>query len=99
MNIKACELEKYMKKKGKNFCLSSNYLLKLIQEHINNDQGQALLALVIHGLVLLSKIKGYIDADVIKLFKKIQYHVNPIPTILVETIRSMKHCRKEGRKI
>ena len=29
MDVKACELEKYMKEKGNNYCLSSDYLLKL----------------------------------------------------------------------
>ena len=37
MDIKACELEKYIKEKGNNYCLSSDYLLKLIQDHTNND--------------------------------------------------------------
>ena len=37
MNIKSYKFEKYMKEKGNNCYLSSNYLLKLIQEHINSD--------------------------------------------------------------
>ena len=97
MDVKACELEKYMKEKGNNCCLSSDYLLKFIQEHINSEKGQAMLALAIYGLVIFPKVKGYIDGDVIKLFEKIQHHVNPIPTILAETIRSLNHCRREGK--
>ena len=37
MGIQACELEKYLKDKGNNCCLSSDYLLKLIQEHIDSE--------------------------------------------------------------
>ena len=97
MDVKACELEKYIKEKGNNHCLSSDYLLKFIQENVDNKQGQTMLALAIYGLVLFPKVKGYIDGDVIKLFEKIQHHVNPIPTILAETIRSLNHCRREGK--
>ena len=86
-----------MKEKGNNYCLSSDYLLKFIQEHINSEKGQAMLALAIYGLVLFPKVKGYIDGDVIKLFEKIQHHVNPIPTILAETIRSLNHYKREGK--
>ena len=59
MDVKACELEKYMKEKGNNCYLSFDYLLKFIQEHINNEKWQAMLALAIYGLVLFSKVKGY----------------------------------------
>ena len=86
-----------MKEKGNNHYLSSNYMLKFIQENINNEQGQTMLALTIYRLVLFPKMNGYINGDLIKLFKKIQYHVNPITIILVEIIRSLNHCRREGK--
>ena len=97
MDIKVCELDKHMKEKGNNCYLPSDYLLKLIQEHVNSERGQAMLALAIYGLVVFPKVKGHIDGDVIKLFEKIQHHVNPVPTILAETIRSLNHCRREGK--
>ena len=66
--------------------------------HINSEKGQAMLALAIYRLVLFPKVKGYIDSDLIKLFEKIQHHVNPILTILAEMIRSLNHCRREEKR-
>ena len=77
MNVKACELEKYMKEKGNNHCLSFDYLLKFIQENIDNEQGQPMLALGIYRLILFLKVKGYIDGDVIKLLRKFNIMLIP----------------------
>ena len=56
-----------------------------------------MLALIIYRLVLFPKMKGHIDGDVIKLLEKIYHHVNLVPPILVKTIRSLNHCRKERK--
>ena len=56
-----------------------------------------MLTLVIYGLKLFFKVKRYIDGDVIKLFDKIQHHVNLILMILAKTIESLNHCMWEEK--
>ncbi|KAE8676108.1 ATP-dependent zinc metalloprotease FTSH 4 [Hibiscus syriacus] len=44
----------------------------------------------------LAKTLGYIDAAVVELFEQLPKRVNPAPTILAETFRSLNHCRRTG---
>ena len=57
-----------------------------------------MLTLPIYGLILFSKVKGYIDGYMIELFEKIQHYLNPILMILVEIIMSLNHYRMEGKR-
>ncbi|KAE8685239.1 hypothetical protein F3Y22_tig00111099pilonHSYRG00050 [Hibiscus syriacus] len=41
-------------------------------------------------------ILGCIDAAVVELFEQLPKRVNPAPTILAETFRSLNHCRRAG---
>ena len=48
-------------------------------------------------LVFFHKVKRYIDGDMIKLFKNIQHHVNPIPMTLAKMTRSLNHFKRKGK--
>ncbi|KAE8714899.1 Detected protein of unknown function [Hibiscus syriacus] len=50
----------------------------------------------LYGLIIFPKILGCIDAAVLELFEQLPKQVNPAPTILAETFRSLNHCRRAG---
>ncbi|KAE8678144.1 hypothetical protein F3Y22_tig00111440pilonHSYRG00048 [Hibiscus syriacus] len=50
----------------------------------------------LYGLIIFPKILGCIDATVLELFEQLPKQVNPAPTILAETFRSLNHCRRAG---
>ncbi|KAL4366306.1 hypothetical protein GQ457_05G019290 [Hibiscus cannabinus] len=60
-----------------------------------------MFALSIYGLVIYPKSLGYINDAVMELFDSPSKGVNLVPTILVETFRSLNACKKarEGRFI
>ncbi|KAG8480463.1 hypothetical protein CXB51_024691 [Gossypium anomalum] len=54
-----------------------------------------LFALAIYGLVIFPKVLGHIEVAVVDFFEKLKQGINPIPTILVETFRSLSSCRRK----
>ena len=56
-------------------------------------------ALAIYGLVIFSRILGYIKMAVVDTFEQIQHGSNPSLVILAETFRSLNYYRRnqEGR--
>ncbi|MFQ6658099.1 hypothetical protein Gotur_027511 [Gossypium turneri] len=55
-----------------------------------------LFALAIYGLVVFPKVLGHIEVAVVDFFKKLGQRINPVPTILAETFRSLNACRRKG---
>ncbi|MBA0783874.1 hypothetical protein Gotri_001520, partial [Gossypium trilobum] len=53
-------------------------------------------ALSIYGLVIFPKALGHIDDAVLDLFDRLDKKATPIPTILVETFKSLSACRRTG---
>ncbi|MFQ6643282.1 hypothetical protein Gotur_017164 [Gossypium turneri] len=53
-------------------------------------------ALSIYGLVVFPKALEHVDEAVSDLFDRLDKRVTPIPTILVETFRSLNMCRRVG---
>nr|XP_012466345.1 unnamed protein product [Gossypium raimondii] len=53
-------------------------------------------ALSIYGLVVIPKALGHIDEAVTDLFDRLDKGVTPVPTILVETFKSLNECRRVG---
>ncbi|MBA0670836.1 hypothetical protein Goklo_025115, partial [Gossypium klotzschianum] len=53
-------------------------------------------ALSIYGLVVFPKALGHIDEAVTDLFDRLDKRVTPVSTILEETFRSLKACRRAG---
>ncbi|MFQ6648547.1 hypothetical protein Gotur_020833 [Gossypium turneri] len=51
------------------------------------------LALSIYGLVVFPKALGHVDEAVSDLFDRLDKRVTLIPSILVETFRSLSACR------
>ncbi|MBA0753862.1 hypothetical protein Gogos_021206 [Gossypium gossypioides] len=55
-----------------------------------------LFALAIYRLVIFPKVIGHIKVTIVDFFKKLRQGINPVPTILAETFRSLSCCRRKG---
>ncbi|KAG8500631.1 hypothetical protein CXB51_004478 [Gossypium anomalum] len=56
-----------------------------------------LFALAIYGLVIFLKVLGHLEVAVFDFFERLKQGVNPVPTILAETFRSLSTCRRVGK--
>ncbi|KAE8672984.1 hypothetical protein F3Y22_tig00111832pilonHSYRG00073 [Hibiscus syriacus] len=72
------------------------YIKQLMKNHPDEWKTIDLFALGLYGLIIFSKTLGCIDAAVVELFEQLSRRVNPTPTILGETFRSLNHCRRTG---
>ncbi|MBA0760030.1 hypothetical protein Gotri_022823 [Gossypium trilobum] len=68
--------------------------------HIDNNHPDILkrvdlFALVVYGLIVFLKVLGHIEVAVVDFFENLRQGINPIPTILAETFRSLNNCRKK----
>ncbi|KAG8503089.1 hypothetical protein CXB51_000893 [Gossypium anomalum] len=55
-----------------------------------------LFALAIYGLIAFPKVLRYVKVAVVDFFEKLRQGINPVPTILAETFRSISSCRRKG---
>ncbi|KAG8482704.1 hypothetical protein CXB51_023966 [Gossypium anomalum] len=56
-----------------------------------------LFTLAIYGLVIFPRVLGHLEVAVFDFFERLKQGVNPIPTILAETFRSLSTCRRVGK--
>ena len=82
--------------KGKNECVQCDFFERYIIENNNDDRVKDIFALVVYGTLIFPQSLGYIDAAVVDLIEHIDNQANPIPAILVETIRSLNYYRRKG---
>ncbi|MBA0638595.1 hypothetical protein Godav_029323 [Gossypium davidsonii] len=55
-----------------------------------------MFALAIYGLIVFPKFLGHVEVAIVDFFEKLKQGINPVPTILAETFRSLNACRKKG---
>ena len=84
------------KLKGKNECVQCDFLERYIIKNNNDDQVKDIFALVVYGTLIFPQSPGYIDVAIFALIEQIDNQVNPVPAIIVETIRSLNYCRRKG---
>ncbi|KAL1175051.1 hypothetical protein V6Z11_A04G061200 [Gossypium hirsutum] len=87
--------EKQIKKKNEISCIPWFSLRDLVLNHPDILKRVNLFALAIYGLVVFLKVLGHIEVAVVDFFEKLKQGINPIPTILVETFRSLSNCRRK----
>ncbi|MBA0842585.1 hypothetical protein Goarm_002405, partial [Gossypium armourianum] len=85
-----------IKQKGDSKCIPWKNLKDLILAHPDTKKKVDVFALSIYGLVVFSKALGHVNEAVTDLFDRLDKRVTPVPTILVETFRSLNACRKAG---
>ena len=54
---------------------------------------------MVYGTLIFSQSLGYIDAAVVNLIEQIDNQVNLVPTIIIETVRSLNHLEGKGKEI
>ena len=88
--------EKQINKKNEVSCIPWFSLRELVQNHQDTLRRIDLFALAIYGLVVFPKVLGHIEVAVVDFFEKLRQRINPVPTIFVETFRSLNACRRKG---
>ncbi|MBA0673424.1 hypothetical protein Goklo_029747, partial [Gossypium klotzschianum] len=86
-----------IKQKGDSKCIPCKSLKDLILAHLDTKKRVDVFPLSIYGLVVFPKALGHVDKVVTDLFDWLDKRVTPVPTILVETFRSLNACRKAGK--
>ncbi|XP_052887627.1 uncharacterized protein LOC128296451 [Gossypium arboreum] len=88
--------EKQIKKKNEISCIPWFSLRDLVLNHPDILKRVNLFTLAIYGLVVFPKVLGHIEVAVVDFFEKLKQGINPIPTILAETFRSLSSCKRKG---
>ncbi|KAG8480394.1 hypothetical protein CXB51_025097 [Gossypium anomalum] len=70
----------------------------LVLNHLDILKRVNLFALAIYGLVVFPKVLGHIEVAVVDFFEKLKQGINPIPTILAETFKSLSSCRRKWER-
>ncbi|MBA0792758.1 hypothetical protein Gohar_017230, partial [Gossypium harknessii] len=70
------------------------WMIDLGQNHPDILKKIDLFALPIYVLIVFPKVLGHIKVDVVDFFEKLRQEINPAPTILAETFRSLSSRRK-----
>ncbi|KAG8500522.1 hypothetical protein CXB51_002659 [Gossypium anomalum] len=89
--------EKKIKKKNETFCIPWSSLRESVLSHPDILKRVNLFALAIYGLVIFARVLGHLEVAVFDFFERLKQGVNPIPTILAETFRSLSTCRRVGK--
>ncbi|KAG8482712.1 hypothetical protein CXB51_024417 [Gossypium anomalum] len=89
--------EKQIRKKNETICIPWSSLRELVLSHPDILKRVNLFALAIYGLVIFPRVLGHLEVAVFDFFERLKQGVNPIPTILAETFRSLSTCRRVGK--
>ncbi|MBA0770398.1 hypothetical protein Gotri_019043 [Gossypium trilobum] len=73
-------------------------LLRVDNNHPDTLKRVNLFALAIYELIFFPKVLGHIEVAVVDFFEKLRQGINPVPTILAETFRSLSSCRRKGEE-
>ena len=82
--------------KRKNECVQCDFLERYVVENNDDDRVIDVFALVVYDTLIFPQSPGYIDVAVVDLIEQIDSQINPVPTIIAETIRSLNYYRRKG---
>ena len=97
MNINASILDSKPKQKGRNEYVQYDFLKEYILKNNDDDRVMDMFALIVYGVMIFSQSSRYVDATIIDLIKQMDNEVNPVPAIVVETIKSLNYYRRKGK--
>ncbi|KAG8492382.1 hypothetical protein CXB51_009625 [Gossypium anomalum] len=89
--------EKQIRKRNETICIPWSSLRELVLSHPDILKTVNLFALAIYGLVIFPKVLRHLEITVFDFFERLKQGVNPVPTILAETFRSLSTCRRVGK--
>lgn len=79
-------------------CILKEILFRFIQRNIAEESGRKVFPLVIYGLIIFPIVQGHIELDIMYFFDRVYFGgIYAIYSILVETFRSLNHCRKNPK--
>jgi len=96
LHITTAEVEKHATTRGNLLGLPADFLYKkavFFDEVSSADAFDAVLALLIYGLVLFPNVDNFIDVNAIQIFLS----KNPVPTLLADTYHSIHERTLAGR--
>ncbi|KAG8500114.1 hypothetical protein CXB51_004252 [Gossypium anomalum] len=98
--INNIQFDKIYMKEPKPMTFKKN-LRESVLNHPDTLKRVNLFALAIYGLVIFPRVLGHLEVAVFDFFERLKQGINPVPTILAETFRSLNSCRKieKGRFI
>ncbi|MFQ6656708.1 hypothetical protein Gotur_026697 [Gossypium turneri] len=70
-------------------------MTNLAQNHPDTLKRVNLFAFAIYELIVFPKVLGHIEVAVVDFFKKLRQGINPVPTIMAETFRSLSSYRRK----
>ncbi|MBA0729897.1 hypothetical protein Golax_025542, partial [Gossypium laxum] len=85
-----------IRKKNEVSCVPWFSLQDLVQNHLDILKRIDLFALAIYELIIFPKVLWHIEVTVMDFFEKLIQGINPIPTILAETFRSLSSYKRKG---
>ena len=94
-HLKKSEIDKNLTTKGKLLGLTSKFLMEKalkFSEAGSMVAFEAVLALLIYGLVLFPNVPSFVDINAIRIF----LIGNPVPTLLGDTYVSIHHRNRQG---
>ena len=94
LRVKPQIVDAYLVQKESHRGLPWNILRDFIREHLHDEDGMMAFALSIYGLVIFSRMLGYIEMVVVDTFEQIQHNSNHSLAIPIETLRSLNYCRR-----
>ncbi|KAG8485412.1 hypothetical protein CXB51_021213 [Gossypium anomalum] len=85
-----------IKKKNETICIPWSSLRDLVLNHPDMLKRVNLFALAIYGLVIFPKVLRHLEVAIVDFFERLKQGINPVPTILAETFKSLSSCRRKG---
>ncbi|MFQ6656707.1 hypothetical protein Gotur_026697 [Gossypium turneri] len=82
-------------KEGYIFDLLGHVTSNASQNHPDTLKRVNLFAFAIYELIVFPKVLGHIEVAVVDFFKKLRQGINPVPTIMAETFRSLSSYRRK----
>ena len=95
MRLEEVVVEQNIRKKGKSKCFAWDFFKRYIAKNDGEDQVLDDFALAIYGLVIFPKVSGHVEIVVIE---QIASQANSVPAIVVETLRTLNFCRRNGNR-
>ena len=96
MKVEEAIVEQNIRKKGKSECFVWDFFKRYIVKNDGEDRVVDVFALAIYGLVIFLKVQGHVEVAVIDVIEQIESQANPVPVIVVETLRTLNFCKRNG---
>ena len=92
LKVKPHVIDTYLVQKKNHRGLPWNIIWDFIRGYLHDKDDIVAFPLSVYGLVIFTKMLGYIEMAVVDTFEQIQHDSNSSLAILAETFRSFNYC-------